>query len=95
MEKKIEGEGIRRKGARVDALVFAKGNVLKVRHGAYRLGEKLDGNTMVRDVSHSGLFITSASKLTAGNVLNMGFYLPGQQKPINLKGRVIDDGSSK
>ena len=80
---------VQRKGERADALGFAKGVVLKHKNGTDAGKLPLDKNTMVRDVSVSGVAITTDSLLGRGDVIQLSFYLPGTQAPIKLEGRAI------
>ena len=95
MEKKRESISIRRKETRINALVFAKGDVLKKEYNEWVPVVKLDANTMVWDISPGGLFITSDSELPMNAIINLSFCLPGYQKPISLRGKVIRRTLSK
>ena len=95
MEKKRESISIRRKETRINALVFAKGDVLKKETNEWVPAVTLDANTMVRDISPGGLFITSDSELPMNALIGLSFYLPGHQKPISLRGKVIRRTLSK
>jgi hypothetical protein len=75
--------------------MFAKGAVLEYRKKAYHLVSKLDEHTMIGNVSSDGIFIASDSDVRLGSIVQIGFYLPGYTRPINLIGEVIRKKETK
>lgn len=47
---------------------------------------------MARDLSMTGMFVSSRAKFPAGKILQLGFRLPFQQAQVSLTGKVIWEG---